>query len=389
VFAHDVFAYVLSIVWLACGPLASPTFAQSPEPATRAEALRLERDKKEKVLTENKPDALQRGLDYVEGRALHLLTKDGFFPKLGSLTTGSGFAFGGGYRNREIFDRYGVAEVWTAGSLKKYWAVQASAAFPHLANRRLMTEVVADVREYPEERFFGLGPDSQRANEIRFSLRQTDFRGRAGVRLVPALLVGANVGLFTPKTVAGSIDYLRTGGFVEVDYRQPLNARRGGWYRADFNHFDDRDGSGHSFDRTDFDVRQYFGFLADRRVIALRAYASSLTPDDGAEIPFYLMPSLGGNDSLRGFRNYRFRGPHALLLQGEYRWEIWSGLDGALFYDAGKVAMKRADLNLKDLEKDYGFGFRFNTDNGVVVRVDAAFGSKDGKHLHIVFGGVF
>ena len=101
------------------------------------------------------------------------------------------------------------------------------------------------------------------------------------------------------------------------------------------------------------------------------------------------MPTLGGNDSLRGFRDYRFRGPHALLVQGEYRFEIWSGLDAALFYDAGKVALTHSDLNFRDLESDYGVGFRFNTDRGLVLRVDGAFGSRDGKHLWIVFGGTF
>jgi hypothetical protein len=54
-----------------------------------------------------------------------------------------------------------------------------------------------------------------------------------------------------------------------------------------------------------------------------------------------------------------------------------------------QVANRRSDLDFSDLESDYGFGFRFNTDNGVVFRVDAAFGSRDGKHLHIVFGGIF
>jgi hemolysin activation/secretion protein len=117
--------------------------------------------------------------------------------------------------------------------------------------------------------------------------------------------------------------------------------------------------------------------------------SSSIGEEDGVGVPFYLMPTLGGNDSLRGFRNYRFRGPHAMLLQAEYRWELWSGLDAALFYDAGKVTLLRRDLSFKNLERDYGFGFRFNTSEGVVMRVDAAFGSRDGKHLHIVFGGVF
>jgi len=78
-----------------------------------------------------------------------------------------------------------------------------------------------------------------------------------------------------------------------------------------------------------------------------------------------------------------------MLLQAEYRFEVWSGFDAAVFYDTGKVADRRNDLNFKSLEKDYGIGFRFATDTGVVLRVDAAFGSRDGKHLHIVFGGVF
>ena len=53
-----------------------------------------------------------------------------------------------------------------------------------------------------------------------------------------------------------------------------------------------------------------------------RAFLSTSGTSDGQTMPFYLMPTLGGNDSLRGFRDYRFRGPHALLLQGEYRFEV-------------------------------------------------------------------
>jgi hemolysin activation/secretion protein len=129
--------------------------------------------------------------------------------------------------------------------------------------------------------------------------------------------------------------------------------------------------------------------LAERRVLAVRFAVSTSDTDTGQTMPFFYMPTLGGNDTLRGFREYRFRGPHAILAQAEYRWEIWSGFDGALFYDAGKVANQRSDLDFNDLEHDYGIGFRFNTNNGIILRVDAAFGSADGKHLYIVFGGIF
>ena len=370
--------------------LAAPALAQTPEPQTREEALRLEREKKQETVVPNEPDGLQRGLDFVEARALHILTREGFYPKIGSLTTGSGIALGLGYRDRDMFRQHGVAEFWGAGTFKSYWAIQARAAFPNIAGRRLSLEAIADLRDYPEESFFGLGPDSLREDAITFALRKAEITGRTSVRLAPALLVGGDVGIFSPKTVATDIDYVHSRGWFEVDYRRPLYARSGGWYRVDFNHFDDQNNDRQSFERVDVDLRQFFGFLAERRVIAVRGAVSSTTRSAGSlEVPFYLMPTLGGNDSLRGFRNYRFRGRHALLLQAEYRFEIWSGLDGALFYDAGKVAMERANLNFKNLEKDYGFGFRFNTDAGVIMRVDAAFGSRDGKHLHIVFGGVF
>jgi hemolysin activation/secretion protein len=182
---------------------------------------------------------------------------------------------------------------------------------------------------------------------------------------------------------------VRSIAFLEIDYREPKNARQGGWYRVDFSHLDDRTTGRYTFNRVDADLRQFVGFLAGRRVIAARLFVSASDTDADRAMPFYLMPTLGGNDTLRGFREYRFRGPHAILVQGEYRFEIWSGLDVALFYDAGKVALTRSDLDFEDLQSDYGFGFRFNTNEAIIFRVDAGFGSRDGKHLYIVWGGVF
>ena len=374
------------LVCLVCGPASG----QTPPPETRAEALRQERAKKAQETVANEPDRLQRAMTYIEDRSLLLTARDGVHPKLGSLTTGSGFALGIGFRDRAVFRRHGTFEAWTAASFKKYWAVEARASFPRLAGGRLMAEGIASLREYPREAFFGLGPDSRREDHSEFSLRTPEVAARAGVRLAPALTAGGGIGVLSPRTADGTTDFIRSSGFVEVDYRQPLNARRGGWYRFDVSQFSDRNRGTWSFRRTDADVRQFFGFLADRRVVALRGLVSTSEASEGSiGVPFYLMPTLGGNDTLRGFRNYRFRGPHALLLQAEYRWELWSGLDAAIFYDAGKVTMRRADLNLKRLQDDYGFGFRFNTNTGVIMRVDAAFGSPDGRHLHIVFGGVF
>jgi len=409
------FPFVVSIAL--CSVVAQAQTAESP--TTREEALRKQREAKAAALRPNKPDKVQQALTAIEERGLFLTARDGFHPKIGNLTTGSGFALGVGYRNRAIFNRYGALDTFGAVSLRKYWALEARTIFPDLARGRISAETVASLREYPSEHFYGLGRDARREDNSSFLLRTARVGGRAAVRIFPLLSVGGGVDYLQPRVGIGRAsgipttqqlfgasnltglfqraDFLRSSIFAEFDYRQPKNARQGGYYRVERSHYDDRSTGTLTFNRTDVDLRQYIGFLSGRRVIALRGVVSTTDSagcgttcqEVGRGVPFYFMPYLGGKDSLRGFRNYRFRGPHSLLLQGEYRWEIWSGLEGALFYDTGKVALDRDDLNLKQLDRAYGFGFRFNTDNAVIMRFDAAFGSRDGKRLHMIMGGVF
>jgi hypothetical protein len=386
--------------------------AQTPNPPqSRAEELRAEREAKAQALAPHQQNSLEGGMHFFEDRAVFILDREGFYPKLGSLTVGSGFAYGLGYRDRDLLNNYGSVDMWVAGSTRGYFAAEGRVRFPELAHKKLLVEGWAGRRDYAGEYFYGLGPDSQRADQSDYGLRSTIFGASAGVRPFPKLIVGTSLEYLTPSVGRGNddrvpdvedsfgeaeapgvsqrADFLRTHGYVELDYRQPRYPRQGGFLRADISHYEDRTTGSYTFNRYDFDARQFIGFLAGRRVLGLRGFVSTTDEREGGVVPFYGMPTLGGNDTLRGFRMYRFRGPHALLLQAEYRWEIWSGLDGALFYDAGKTPLERSDINFKGLESDYGFGFRFNTDNGIIFRADAGFGSRDGPHLYLVWGGVF
>ena len=75
-------------------------------------------------------------------------------------------------------------------------------------------------------------------------------------------------------------------------------------------------------------------------------------------------------------------------MTGEYRWEVFSGLDMALFADAGKVFHRCATVRLQNLEKSYGFGFRFNVRNDVFLRIDTGF-SREGFQVWFKFNNVF
>jgi len=377
---------------------------------SRAELLQQAREAKQKTLKPYQANTAEQVLGMIERQGVPLITRDGLYVKFGSLTTGSGFAAGTGYRTRRLFDRDGLLDVWGGFSLSRYWAVEARVRTPTVSNGRLSFEGYGRRHEYPREDFFGIGPASGTRRHAEFNLQMTAAGTLARFQPTRGVVIGGGAEYLSPNLAPsrtsplppiatvfndvpvpglfGQPDYWKTSGFVDLDWRRPLNARNGGWYRAEVSRYSG-DSALHSFSRLDIDLRQWVSFFSERRVLFARAKVSTSDADTGHTVPFYLMPTLGGNDSLRGFRDYRFRGPHALLLQGEYRFEVWSGLDAAFFYDAGKVALTRRTVNFRDLETDYGIGLRFNTDRGLILRVDGAFGSRDGKHLWMVLGGTF
>jgi outer membrane translocation and assembly module TamA len=89
-----------------------------------------------------------------------------------------------------------------------------------------------------------------------------------------------------------------------------------------------------------------------------------------------MRPSLGGSSSLRGYSSLRFRDRNSLLLQGEWRIMASRFLDSAVFYDAGKVAARRSDLDFDGLTHDYGFGVRFHGPVSTPLRIELARGRE-------------
>src|SRR5262249_2284795 len=162
--------------------------------------------------------------------------------------------------------------------------------------------------------------------------------------------------------------------FFDADYRdKPGNPKSGGQYRTSWTSFHDTKLGRYSFSQYDAEASHYFPFKNARRVIALRAKTTLTHTPSGQEVPFYMQPTVGGADDLRGFRDYRFRDRNVALVNAEYRWEAVEGLDLALFTDAGQVAARPTDLKLSRMQASYGLGFRFNTSKNVVLRMDIGF----------------
>ena len=189
--------------------------------------------------------------------------------------------------------------------------------------------------------------------------------------------------------LANQPDYFQMGLFFDADYRdQPGNPRSGGHYLASWTSFQDHKLSKYDFAQYDIEAQQYIPFFNKRRVIALRAKSTFQQTSPGQEVPFFLQPTLGGSEDLRGYREFRFRDRNMVVFNAEYRWEAFSGLDLALFGDAGQVAPRPSELRFSDLQTAYGVGFRFNSEKSVFLRVDLGF-SREGQQVFVKFGHVF
>jgi outer membrane protein assembly factor BamA len=381
------------------------------EPSTDTEPSRaetLQQAREEKAVNLQKPTRtfLERGLqEFRDQRVMERFYEGfhGFHPIIGGIRSGSGFG-GGTYVEGKGIRASAQASI---NGYQKY-EVRYTAPVP---GKLLFADFRATYRDLAQERYFGSGPNSRKEDETNFRQEDINYVGRFGVKPAKHVRAGViagylktNVGSGT-NPVSPSIEkrfataeapalenqpnYFQTGLFFEADYRdEPGNPRSGGLYSASWTSFNDRKLGLYGFGQYDLEAQQYLPFFNKRRVIALRAKSTLTNTASGQEIPFYMQPTLGGSEDLRGYSEYRFRGRNVVVVNAEYRFEAFSGLDLAVFGDAGQVAERPRDLRFSEFKTAYGVGFRFNTAKSVFLRVDLGF-SNEGQRLFVKFGHVF
>lgn len=137
----------------------------------------------------------------------------------------------------------------------------------------------------------------------------------------------------------------------------------------------------------DFDYQKYtledshFFKVGHAQVIALRGMVGIA---DGT-MPESALYDLGGQDSLRGYRDDQFEGKKAVLGTVEYRFPLANKVQGALFSDFGDAW----DGGYDDMEihTSVGVGLLMNTPLGP-IRLDYGHGENGGR-THFSFGGTF
>jgi hypothetical protein len=374
--------------------LAAPAGAQT----SRTETIAAQQAEKARDLEPRQAPKAERIFDWVKDEFID--EPSGLYPLFGSVYAGGGFAVGAGYRRY-----YGDNTHWDAKvmqSIRNYRLVEVSTDSWNHGGGRVDLHARAGWRDANGVPFHGLGVDSPR-DAAGFGLTQTYIGGQVAVR--PAAKVHLTGGLtyedyslgsrsgsrppietrFTPRTApALGLDpaYWHTTASLGYDWRpSPGYARRGGLYQVRYHHYA---GGPDDFDRAEAEIVQHVPLVRENYVLSLHGVAETILTDD-ATVPFYLLSSLGGSDTLRGYGSWRFRDRHAALTTAELRWiPNRNSVDVALFYDAGMVAPEFGDLSMRRFKSNVGIGVRFHGPRSTPMRIEVAKGSEG---LRLVFAG--
>jgi len=332
-------------------------------------------------------------------------SSNGFYPEFSNMVTGSGWiSVGPGYRQWLFTDR-AVVDASAAISWRSYKMAQSRFELTKLAHSRVSAGAQVMWQDATQVTYFGLGANSTDARRSEYRLTSTDVVGYATVRPRTWLAIAGSGGWLARPTIDSPAGIFKRGNPSALDVfavdpaiqrlKQPnflhsamsvtadtrdsrSHPAHGGVYRGAMTTYRDQAAGAFSFERYEAEATHFVDLFSEKLVLAGHGWIVGSATAEGHMIPFYLMPSLGGHNSLRGYTDYRFHDRNLLLVNGEVRVALIQHLDLAAFADAGNVAATVGALNLD--KRDYGFGLRMHTYRATFARLDVAHGT-DGWRL--------
>jgi hypothetical protein len=357
-----------------------------------------------------------------------LFTARTFHLTAGSVVPGGGIGLGG------LFTRNLSTERWTndftltgISSFTAFWMTNGVFTFEHhrmpgsrnTAKDLFTMHFYGRARGLPLLPFYGIGPGASRNSKAQFEQRDahigfdtlypmSDWFGVGGrfEGIIPGInQVAANNSIektFTEITAPG---LTQQPGFLHYEFwlhpHYPGNPPYYLEYNIGYGYYHAVGSTLYSFRRFKADfVHTIYPQKNDDKspnrdaYFTLHALLSVSSTSSGEHVPFYLQESLGGYNidnqaTLRGFSDFRFRGPNLLLLQGDYDRRVWKYLGVLAFYDAGKVTTQRSDLNFKALRQDYGGGLTAWIGGKVVFTAGVGLGTSEAPRAFFSLTGLF
>jgi hypothetical protein len=344
-------------------------------------------------------------------RLVRVLAERGYFPIFGGFPDGAGFAAG-----LEIRRQAGPAELSLMGGASVFGYVEARASVEYPAAGRGMTMAGRDgfgltvegmFSRRTREEFYGIGQDSREQARSVYGRHIFDGRGRVGLPVGRRVAMELGAGFVQMDLIDAihpslpSIDEVFDGlpaqaqgrfqalyGTLAMEYEGrdvPGNPSRGIYLRleAGVRHALDEDFS-HSY--TDSYASGIVP-LGGRRTFSVWGQLMTVHRVGDDEIPFFLLPRIGGSETLKAYQRFRFADEAAGLISAEYAFMI-SPEPNLAFFAFGQLGGVGEEVGqvFQDIKPSVGFGIRFLTSTSTAARLELAFGDE-GSRFWLKLGG--
>jgi hypothetical protein len=294
-------------------------------------------------------------------------------------------SFGAGVSGGYYFTRHRTNKVSNIQGVAIYTSRRQAlvSILPKFYSKNLQTYYSGHIKaSYYPDKFFGVGSNSLISQEENFTSRGYSILAQGQHLIYRHLMVGAQVGIEQSKIVSfeesgalvnsflpGTSPYFAAGFGLLATWDSRNNnfyATKGAFYKVSLMVNNEKFGSDLNYNRLVVDFRNFYPTLP-KQAVALQMYADL----SWGETPFQNLPSLGGNEFLRGYYEGRYRDKMMVALQGEYRFNIVWRIKGTLFASTGNVAPTLSQFNIKQAKYTYGGGIRFRVNPALVhVRCD-------------------
>jgi outer membrane protein assembly factor BamA len=163
----------------------------------------------------------------------------------------------------------------------------------------------------------------------------------------------------------------------------------GSLHELGFGWNQDLRGGPYSSFRGGIDLKQYLS-ITDDHVFALRLNAA-FGFEQAGQLPFTMMPTIGGETKLRGIIDPRFRDRSAVYSVAEYRLRLSSRFGAVLFAGLGQVAPSLLQLQWDRFQPSAGAGLRYAVvpEERVNLRLDIATSATGSFETYIAAGEAF
>lgn len=140
--------------------------------------------------------------------------------------------------------------------------------------------------------------------------------------------------------------------------------------------------------RYGLNLQHFFRLAQSPRVVMLRFRGEGVT---GAvtDVPFAMLPVLGGPLSLRGYPPERFRDRVAMFGTLEYSWDLSYYVAAALFADVGRVYHSLEDVTYKHMRAGFGLALRFFGENSFWLDATLASSVNGGVQATVTFDPIY